>query len=82
MGSEKVKGRWDWLRSRAEKSGTMTSSEVRARLTGLRLRSRVDTVREDRGTEPTIVDAIYALVEAVDRLGKVVSESIDLIGVP
>ena len=42
--------------------------------------SRPDTSREHReewGTEPTIVDAIYALVEAVDRLGKVVSESID-----
>ena len=47
--------------------------------------TRPDTWWEDREegeTEPTIVDAIYALVEAVDRLGKVVSESIDLIGVP
>ena len=32
--------------------------------------------REEREAELTI-DAIYALVEAVDRLGKVVSESID-----
>lgn len=45
--------------------------------------TRPDTSRENREeweTEPTIVDAIYALVEAVDRLGKVVSESIDIVG--
>ena len=36
--------------------------------------------REEREAELTI-DAIYALVEAVDRLRKVVSESIDRVAV-
>ena len=73
---DKDKGGW-WMKQDSVGDGLWEITEaIKETLGG----ERPDTSREKReesGTEPTIVDAIYALVEAVDRLGKVVSESID-----